>query len=67
MMTDLNKTGIQGMYAGDMNSAVSTKFSAIKDYLLDKGNHICQSCGGELVINSGCTSCPNCGSKDCGS
>lgn len=58
---------IKDMYDGDMSPEVKEKFLGIKNFMADKGNTICVSCGSAMLGDTGCYNCPKCGSKDCGS
>jgi len=58
--------GIRDMFDHKLASSVVSQFSKIKDYMSDKGNYICNSCGTPMQTSSSCIICPKCGSKDCG-
>lgn len=58
--------GVEDMFNGNFNPEVQERFDKLKDYMSDKGNYICDQCGAEMVIVSGCATCTRCGGKDCG-
>lgn len=63
----MSNNPIKDMYDNKMTPEVKAKFLDVRAFMLTKGNIICTNCGGEMVGNTGCYQCPNCGNKDCGS
>lgn len=57
---------VQDMFDGKLSPEVQRRFDTLRDFMADKGNYICNQCGSEMEVASGCVICPKCGSKDCG-
>ena len=59
-----DSSGVTDMYNGDLSQDVADRFDRIREYMSDKGNHICPRCGSDLT-GAGCLRCSSCGYKDC--
>ena len=59
-------SSVTDMYEGNVSDAVRDRFNNVKDYMADKGNNVCSTCGTGLPTTHGCAPCPTCGNKGCG-
>ena len=57
---------VKDMWEGNVSPEVKEHGDKLKEFMADKGNHMCQRCGAEMQLTEGCTRCGKCGFTDCG-
>lgn len=62
----MSEHSVKDMFDGEVSEDVKHVQDRVMDFMSDKGNHLCNRCGTDLLSVSGCLKCPNCGFSECG-